>query len=217
VSDIFNEVDEEVRREQLKKLWDRYSVYIVGAAVLLVVAVAGWRGYEWLQAKNAAEAGAAFQSAAALSDQGKHAEAEAAFAKLAETSTAGYRDLARLRIAAELAQHDTKAAVAAYDAVAADSGASQVMRDLAALRAGYLLVDSGSFADVRQRLEPIAGDGRTFRNSARELLGLAALKAGDTTAARNWFEAIASDPDASPDQRSRIDMMMVLVPATAKS
>jgi hypothetical protein len=217
VSDIFNEVDEEVRREQLKKLWDRYSIYILGAAVLLVVAVAGWRGYEYLQAQKAAGAGAAFQSAVALSDQGKHADAEAAFAKVAETGTAGYRDLARLREAAELAQHDTKAAVAAYDAVAADGRVSQVLRDLAAVRAGYLLVDSGSLEDVRQRLEPITGNNRTFRNSARELLGLAAWKAGDTAAARNWFEAIATDPDASPDQRNRIDMMMVLVAANNKS
>ena len=40
VSDIFHEVDEEVRREQLKKLWDRYGNYVVAAAFLLVAAVA---------------------------------------------------------------------------------------------------------------------------------------------------------------------------------
>ena len=44
VTEIFDEVDEEVRREQLKKLWDKYSIYIVGAAFLVVAAVGGWRG-----------------------------------------------------------------------------------------------------------------------------------------------------------------------------
>jgi len=54
VSDIFHEVDEEVRREQLKKLWDRYGNYVVAAAFLLVAAVAAWRGYMWWEGKKAA-------------------------------------------------------------------------------------------------------------------------------------------------------------------
>ena len=60
MADIFHEVDEEVRREQLKKLWERYSVYIIAAAVLIVVGIAAWRGYEYWVAKRAAAAGAAF-------------------------------------------------------------------------------------------------------------------------------------------------------------
>ena len=75
MSELFDEVDEEVRRDQLKKLWDRYSLYIVAMAILIVVAVGGWRGYEYLEAKKAAEAGAAFDRAIELSEQNKHAEA----------------------------------------------------------------------------------------------------------------------------------------------
>jgi hypothetical protein len=217
VSDIFNEVDEEVRREQLKRLWDRYSIYIIGAAVLLILAVAGWRAYEWSEGRKAAAAGGAFQAAVTLSEQGKHADAEAAFAKVAETGTAGYRDLARLRAAAELAQHDPKAALAAYDALANDNRLPEVLRDLAALRAGFLLVDTGSLADIRQRLEPLTGPDRTFRNTARELLGLAAWRTGDAAAARNWFEMVANDPGASPDRRRRIDMLLALAAANNKS
>ncbi len=71
MADIFHEVDEEVRREQLKKLWDRYSIYLIAAAVLLVAAIAGWRAYEYWIAQRAAAAGADFEAALALSDQGK--------------------------------------------------------------------------------------------------------------------------------------------------
>ena len=71
VSDIFSEVDEEVRRERLQKLWERYGVYLIAACVLLVAVVGGWRGYEWYEAKKAAEAGASFEAAIALADQGK--------------------------------------------------------------------------------------------------------------------------------------------------
>ena len=156
VSDIFQEVDEEVRREQFQKLWERYQVYVVAAAVLVVLAVAGWRGYEWWETKKAAEAGAAFEAAIALGEQGKHAEAEAAFGKIAQDTTTTYRPLALVRAAAELAQTDPKAAVAAYDKIAANSSVGSELRDLAGLRAGALLIDSGSFADASQRLEPLA-------------------------------------------------------------
>ncbi|MGA9457656.1 MAG: tetratricopeptide repeat protein, partial [Pseudolabrys sp.] len=66
MADIFHEVDEEVRRDQLRKLWDRYSIYLIALAVLIVVGMAGWRGYEYWVAKKAAAAGAEFEAAIAL-------------------------------------------------------------------------------------------------------------------------------------------------------
>jgi hypothetical protein len=218
VSDnIFQEVDEEVRREQLKKLWDRYQVFIIAAAVLVVLAVAGWRAYDWWETKSAAEAGAAFEAAIELSEQGKHAEAESAFSKIAADSTTSYRNLAMVRAAAELAQTDPKAAVAAYDKVAADSSVSPELRDLAALRAGALLIDNGSFADARQRLEPLTGGDHTFRHTARELLALAAWRAGDAATAKHWIDMISTDPATPPDERSRVEMLGALMASEGKT
>src|SRR5215212_5130904 len=93
VADIFQEVDEEVRRERLKQLWERHSNLIVAIAVLIVVAVGGWRGYQWWEAKKAAEAGAVFESAARLAAEGKQLEAEEAFARIAAEGAGGYRTL----------------------------------------------------------------------------------------------------------------------------
>ena len=95
MSELFDEVDEEVRRDQLKKLWDQYSIYIIALAILIIAGVGGWRGYQYLEAKKAAEAGAAFDKAAELAEQNKHAEAEAAFADLATKAPYGYRGLDR--------------------------------------------------------------------------------------------------------------------------
>src|SRR5262249_13047665 len=165
VSDIFHEVDEEVRREQLKKLWDRYGNYVVAAAFLLVAAVAARRGYIWGGGKKAAEGGAAFEAARTLAENGERSEGEAAFSHNAADGTSGYRHLARMREAAELAQTDPKAAIAAYDQIAADGAVGPVLQDLAALRAGALLVDAGSFDEARRRLEPLAANDRTFRHT----------------------------------------------------
>jgi hypothetical protein len=216
VTDIFQEVDEEVRREQLKKLWERYGTYIVAACVLIVVGVGAWRGYEWWQTKQAAASGAAFEQAVSLGEAGKHQEAAAAFAKLAAEGTPGYRVLARLREAAELAPNDSKAAVAAYDAIAADNRAGQVIQDLAAVRAGYLLVDSTPYAELVRRLEALTAPDRAFRHSARDILALSAWKAGDTAMTRRWTEMMMSDPQTPPGPRSRAQILSELIAASAK-
>jgi hypothetical protein len=210
VADIFHEVDEEVRREQLKKLWDRYGNYAVAAAVLLVAAVAAWRGYMWWEAKKAAETGAAFEAAVTLAESGKRSEAEAAFADIVARGTSGYRHLARMREAAELAQTDAKAAIAAYDQIAADSPVGPVLQDLASLRAGALLIDGGSYQEAQRRLEPLAANDRTFRHTAREFLILAAWRAGDGTAAKRWFDVIMTDAQTPAATRSRVEMLMAV-------
>jgi hypothetical protein len=181
-----------------------------------VIGVGAWRGYEWWQAKQAAQSGAAFEQAVKLAESGKHQEAAAAFTKLSADATPGYRVLARLREAAELATTDRKTAVAAYDAIAADNRAGQVVRDLAAVRAGYLLVDTAPYSEILQRLEPATAADRAFRHSAREILALSAWKTGDMSAARRWTEMIMGDPQTPPGPRSRAEMLSELIAASAK-
>jgi hypothetical protein len=216
VADIFQEVDEEVRREQLKKLWDRYGNYLVAVCILIVAGVAAWRGYDYWQTKKAGEAGAAFENAVMLAEGGKHQEADAAFAKIATDGTASYRVLARLREAADLAQTDKKAAVATYDATAADGSVGQVIQDLAAVRAGLLLVDTAPYAEIRTRLEPLTAHDRAFRHTAREILALSAWRNGDTAAARQWADMIMTDPQTPASTRSRAEVLTELIAASGK-
>lgn len=211
MADIFHEVDEEVRKERLQKIWQQYGHYIVAFAVLVVVGVGGWRGYQYWENKKSAEAGAQFERAAALSDQGKHAEAETAFAAIARDAPSGYRALARLRAAAALSETDAKAAVAAYDAIAADNSVDRNLRDAAAVRAGMLLVDSAPFDEIRRRLDPMAEPGRTFRHTAREMLALSAWRTGDAAAARRYIDMISGDAETPQGTRARADVLSALL------
>jgi hypothetical protein len=217
VSELFDEVDEEVRREQLKKLWDRYSIYIVAAALLIIAAVAGWRGYEYLEAQKAAEAGAAFDTALDLAEQNKHAEAQAAFDKLATNAPAGYRMLARLRAAGEVAASDPQAGAKLYDDLAADRSIGTEQQDLARIRAAALLLDTDSYPNMLQRLEAATKPDATFRHTARELLALSAWRANDIASARQWLDMIASDGETPAAMRSRAEALQALLPPVAKS
>ena len=160
MSELFDEVDEEVRRDQLKKLWDRYSLYIIAGMILIVAAVGGWRGYQYLEAKKAAEAGAAFDKAVELSEANKHAEAEAAFADLAAKAPSGYRVLARLRMATEVASRDPQAAAKLFDEIAADRSVGVAEQDLARIRAAQLLLESTGYPDMKAAPRGRCGAGR---------------------------------------------------------
>jgi hypothetical protein len=217
VSDVFREVDEEVRREQLKKLWDRYQYLIVGVVLLVVVGVGGWRFLEWQQTRQAAQIGTRFEEAIALADAGKHDEAEKMFAQIVVDGTPAYRALARMRQAAEQAQTNAAAATETYKQISGDTGIEQVLRDLAALRAGGLLIDAGSYVDTRKLLEPLAQPGREFRHAARELLALNAWKSNDRAGALKWYAAILTDPEAPAASRTRVEMLIALSAADGKS
>jgi hypothetical protein len=217
VSELFDEVDEEVRREQLKKLWDKYSVLIVALAVLVVAGVGGWRGYQYLEAKKAAEAGDAFDKAVELADQSKRGEAETAFSDLAGKAPSGYRMLARFRAAAEAAAREPQGAAKMFDDIAADRSIGGDFRDLARIKAAGLLVDSASYQDMVQRLEPLTAAGATYRHAARELLALSAWRANDATATRQWLDQIALDGETPPTVRARAEALQALLPPVAKS
>ncbi len=217
MADIFHEVDEEVRREQLKKLWDRYSIYVIALAVLIVAGIGAWRGYEYWLARKAAAAGAAFEAAAALSEQGKHAEADAAFAKIAVAAPDGYRALARFRAAAELAQTKPAEAVKAYDDIAADGSLDTNWTDLATIRAGLLLIDQAPLAEMQRRLGPLSEPGRTYRHTARELLALSAWRNHDIAATRRYVDMIAADAETPAGIRARIDVLSALIAGDGKS
>ncbi|HZP68995.1 MAG TPA: tetratricopeptide repeat protein [Pseudolabrys sp.] len=216
MADIFHEVDEEVRREQLKKLWERYSLYVIVLAVLIVAGMAGWRGYEYWVATKAAAAGAKFEAAIALSEEGKQAEAEAAFAKVATEAPEGYRILARMRAASTLAQSKPADAVKAFDELSADASLGIVWQDLAAVRAGLLLVDTAPLAEMRRRLEPVAEPTRNFRHTARELLALSAWRNHDIAAARKYLDMIAGDAESPIGVRARADVLSALITAEGK-
>jgi hypothetical protein len=217
VSELFDEVDEDVRRDQLKKLWDQYSIYIVAGALLIIASVGGWRGYQYLEARKAAEAGAAFDKASELSEQNKPAEAETAFADLAAKAPSGYRQLARLRAAAEAASRDPQAAVKLYDDIAADRSVNAPEQELARVRAAGLLLETSTYPNLLSRLEPAAAPGAIFRHTARELLALSAWRANDNAAARKWLDLIANDGETPPSLRSRAEALQALLPPIAKS
>jgi hypothetical protein len=207
MADIFREVDEDVRTDQLKGLWSKYSIVVAGLALAIVAGTAVYVFVQHQKQVRDEAAGAAFQAAQALAEA-KKPEAAAAFNELARTAPAGYQALARLRAAEERAGADRDGAVKALDALAADGSLDKLLRDVAALRAGILRVDVADKAELERRFGALM-DG-SFRHTAREMLGLAALKRGDFEDAGKWFDQIVVDPAAPAGLRRQIEAFLSL-------
>ncbi|MBD8892753.1 tetratricopeptide repeat protein [Roseibium litorale] len=213
MSDIFREVDEDIRQEKYRRLWDRLGPWVIALAVLIVVGTGGYRGWIYWQKGKSEAAGDVFFEAVRLSETGDSAAAQAKLNELSQ-STGGYPVLARMREASELALNGKKAeAIEAFDAISKDGSVENALQDIARLRAGFLAVDTEDYAAVSARLEPMSGTGEPFRAGAREILALAAWKAGDTEAARRWIGMIEEDTGTPSDISRRVTILSDVITA----
>ncbi|HRK24563.1 MAG TPA: tetratricopeptide repeat protein [Beijerinckiaceae bacterium] len=211
MSDIFREVDEEFKRDQVAQTVKKHSNLIIGLLLAVVIGVGGYRTWQYFETKKAIEAGQKFEVALALASDGKADEAKAAFEAMAREAPKGYQMLARFRLASDLARTDVAGAIKAYEALAADASIDQTLRDLASVRAGVLMVDTAGYDDLKARLEPHVAQGKAWRLAAREALGLSAYKAGQLDRAGGYFEQVLADPAAGQAVRQRAEMMLALV------
>lgn len=212
---FIREVNEELRSEQMRAVWRRFGPILIGGAVAIVIGTAGYVGYEYWRESKAAVSGDQFLTALELAGENKTDEALSALKTLETEGAGSYPLLAQLRSATLLEQRkDMAGAVSAFDAVAADNKAPVALRDVAKLRAAYILVDTGSYDDVAKRAETLSADGNPMRGSAREVLGLAAYKAGRTDDAVKLFQQNADDAAIPANLRQRANTMLDLMRST---
>jgi hypothetical protein len=215
MSDIFKEVDEDVRRDKAAEFWAKYQNYFLGAAALIVLATAGYRFYDYRRLQSAEAAGAAFQQALADSRDGKGAEAAAAIAKLTADAPKGYQILARFADAAQKAKSDAKAGASAYDALAADASLDPPMREAARLRAALARVNAGDVDAAKPALEALAAPDGVYRNTARLTLGAMALGGHDYAGAGKWLDLVVADPSAPQTERASAEQLLGVVASNA--
>jgi len=209
--EFIREVDEEYRRDQLTQIWNRYNGVIIGIAILIVAAVGGWRYWEHYQETQAQAAAVQYEDALRLSREEKSKEAETALETLAKDGSTGYGLLSRFRLAAELGRENAENGASAYDALANDANVTPLWQDLARLRAAWLRIDTADPAQFRTAVERLAVPANAWRHSARELLGLSGLKAGDMDYAGRWFDQIAADRETPQSLRQRLSIYTALV------
>ena len=210
VSDIFEEVDEELRADRAQRFLKRYGTWIAAAMLLVVAGVGALQGWRWWQDREAVKAAETFLAAGAAG-AAPNADAKAIAAQysaVAAQAPAGYRTLSRLRAAALMAAEDAPGALALWDQVSKDSAVEPLYRDLATLLWGLHGLGSVEPAQIESRLAPLAVASNPWHASAQEVRALAALARGDAPAARQGLEALANDVTAPQGVRERAGRLL---------
>ena len=211
MTDIFREIDEDMRRDRLEAVWRRYGSYIIAAAVAVVVATGAYVGWQRYAESARTERAAVFVGAMDLLAR-QDAGAEAALTSIASEG-GGYAALARLQQAAQMAKAgDVAGAIEIYEAMAGDGSLEAPFRDLALILIGLRSVDTAEPAALTARLAPLAEDGQPWRHSARELLALLAQRAGDTAKARELLNRLVDDQEAPQGARRRATELLQGLP-----
>lgn len=221
MSDIFREVDEDLRRDQFVKFWQRYGSLVIGAAILVVAATAGNVGWKHWRTTRMEERTAVLSDALAkLRPTGENAQPDTkaaadALAAAAAKLGGGHATLARLHEAGLRARDGQRdQAVTLYDQVAGSGDADPMLRDLATLLSVQLQLDTGDAAALRTRLTPLLKDGNAWKASATEASGLLAVRAGDAAGAAALFKQMSDDPAAPQALRARATELAALYAAT---
>ncbi len=210
VTDIFDEVSEDLRAERARVLLRRYGYLLVVAAVLIVAGVAGWQLWRSRQAQQRESVAATFIAAMHDADapgegtSPSRTRALEQFTSIANSGPEGYRTLAPLRAAALKADAgDLAGATALWDEVSADEAADPQLRNIANLLWVQHEVDKGDPAAVQGRLEPLIAPGNPWRAMALESQAWLQLRTGETDKARDTLRRLTADPLAPPGVRSR--------------
>ncbi len=209
MADIFKEVDEDLRRENLTKLWKKHGREVIGLAVAVVLGVAGVQGWRAYDLDRRGKLSDRYASALELAADGDTSAGLNALIDLSEADGGGYAGLAALEEARlRVASGDIGGAIAVWDRIAAESGLGEGFRGAATLLSVLHQIDTGDPGVLRGRLEPLAAAGAPFRATARELLALLALGEGDRAGARELYTKIADDREAPSGLRQRATQML---------
>jgi hypothetical protein len=209
---LAQEIDDELRREQLLKLWDKYGIHVLIAALAVIVGVAGWKYYQYAQEQAARLASVQYIVALGDLSSNRTFDGQKRLQELIPKAPPGYAALARLRLAgAESAQGSAIDALKAYEQIAKDPTVDPIFQDYARLQIVMLKFDAVPYPELRNQLSSLASDRSPWRHSARELMGLGAMKEGWPLEARNHFQRLLGDRDTPPGIAERARVMVAML------
>lgn len=214
MSDLFEEVEEQLRSDRYRALARRGLPWVLALAALALIVALGIWGWQQYQVQTTDKASAQYADGLTAQAQGDTAKAISLFGEVAKSPNKAYSALALMQLGgAKMVSGqpaDTKAAVALFDQAAA-AAPNDVIGDAARLKSAFAILDTAPFVEVEGRLQPLMKDGHPYRVQAREALAFAKLMKGDSAGARADFVVITGTLEAPEGARQRARAAMDLI------
>jgi hypothetical protein len=210
VTDLFEEVEEQLRSDRYKQLARKLLPWMLGIAAAALIATLGYWGWDTWRTKQTDQASEQYSAAMDAFTAGDRGRAKQLWTEVSKSNSAAYKSLSLMHLGAESAQSNPAEAAKLYDQ-AAEAAPDPIIGDAARLKSAFALLDTASLKDLEGRLKPLMEDGRPYRVQAREALAFAKLKAGDTAGARGDFLLISQSLDAPQGAQARAQAAIGLI------
>lgn len=201
--DVFEQVEEELRSDRYKRLARTWLPVVAGVLAVALVAALAWWGWQSYQTNQADKASAAYDRGMEALQADNQSGADAAFTEAAKVGNGAYKALALMqRAGIAVTANRIPEAIALFDE-AAKASREPILHDAAALKAAFLVMDTGTPADAETRLTPLAAEGRPLRPFAQEALALTKVLQGKTAEARDILVQLQLGQDVPDPVRQR--------------
>jgi len=215
VVDFINEVEEELRKDEYNRLLKKFGPLLVAIVALIIGGTAYMEWQKSSEDKAARATSYAYVQAGKLASDGNNDQAIKEFLAISEKAPSGYAGLSLMRAAAISMREGERAEAVSFFDRAAQTFEKPRHKQLAQIKAAYILAGDGRYDDVRSRLGTLAQADQPYEFLARELLGFAAMQNGDMSAAREQFSYLSTIPGVTDTIASRAAQYLSLMEVDA--
>jgi hypothetical protein len=199
MTDFFSELEEDIREERILNLWRKYGNYLIGLAIAIVIATAGYTLWKYFIHKSHLQAQVSFSKAVDLMKQGKKEEALQAFQSLAKKG-GGYGKMAQLYEAALLPNPEEL-----YMKISHKNAADPALGNLPII----LMASRDTHnPEVLASLESLSSPNNAWAPLSLELLAFNDLKKGDQVKAAQKYIKILKEPYTTSNEQFRASLML---------
>ena len=202
---LFKEIEEEIRQDKAYQFWNTYRFFIIFLVVALIASVAIFQFWQDHNISQKSNRGEAFNSLQALMRSGDIDPALSALKKFSTEQNDGYARLAQFSEAALLDDKNGEAAVDIYRKLASDTSLLQTYRDLAVILGALRQIEKAVKSnDLIGKLHGMIALNNPWRHSAKEIIALSALQAGDNKRGISLLKDIISDATTPKNTVTRL-------------
>ena len=205
------EVDEELQRERLRNLWQKYRFAVIGLVIGILLTTIGTEVYHsWRQKVSLSESDS-FENAAVLAYTGETDKAVEILKKLASDGRTGYAPLAEMKLAGiYFSQNKPQEGIASLNKVIA-SDAPEQLKAVATIAYVGQQFETEDPAKLQAMLKPLLAGTSNFVGSAAEFSAALYLKQNNQAEAINVLTQTINNPKTAPAVKQRLSELLSVI------
>lgn len=212
---FIREIDEELKNEKLKKIWDRYGLFIILFIVVAISAAVSFETFTAWKEKRNQEFSDTYAYALNLQNQGRYAEAMEVLDKLQKSKKAVYSDIAEIQMAnIKMEQNKVEEAIAILENVVKNKDFNPQMKEIALIKLASYKLDYAPSEEIQEMLMPLASENGVWTNIAKEMLAMLAVRDGDLDRAKSLYQEISVAANTPETLKARAQDMLNVIEET---